>query len=94
MTPKSLWIDRLEVRNNTIDIFGRALDVDAVANLSINLNYTAKLIGNAQIIALRKFQEEGIDIVEFQVSARLNDFLATRNDTKNKNITSILQSKT
>lgn len=68
MTPKGLWIDRLDIRNNKIDIFGRALDVDSVANFSINLNYTAKLIGKAQIVALRKFQEEGIDIIEFQLA--------------------------
>lgn len=74
MTPKGLWIDRLEIASNNIDVFGRALDVDSVANFSINLNYTAKLLSNAQIIALRKFQEEGIDIVEFQISLHLKDF--------------------
>ncbi len=73
MTPKGVWIDRLEVKSTTIDIFGRALSIDSVANFSINLNYTAKLLGKAQIIALRKFQEEGVDIIEFQVSVGLRD---------------------
>lgn len=73
MTPKGLWIDRLEIRNSVIDIFGRALSVDSVANFSINLNYTAKLLGKSQIIAMRKFQEEGFDIVEFQLSAKVLD---------------------
>ncbi|MBI2996618.1 MAG: PilN domain-containing protein [Candidatus Melainabacteria bacterium] len=73
MTPKELWIDRLEIKNNNIDIFGRALNVDAVANFSINLNYTAMLLGKAQIIALKKFDEEGIEIIEFQVSSRVNE---------------------
>lgn len=71
ITPKELWIDRLELRDKNVDIFGRALNVDAIANFSINLNYNAKLLTNAQIIALRKFQEEGIDIIEFQLSAKL-----------------------
>ena len=74
MTPKGLWIDRLEIANKNIDVFGRALDVDSVANFSINLNYTAKLLSNAQIVALRKFQEEGIDIIEFQISLKLKEF--------------------
>lgn len=73
MAPKDLWIDRLEIRGKNIDVFGRALNVDAIANYSINLNYTAKLLSNAQIVALKKFQEEGIDIVEFQVSLKLAD---------------------
>ena len=77
MTPKGLWIDRLEIKNNNIDVFGRALDVDSVANFSINLNYTAKLLSKAQIIALRKFEEEGIDIIEFQVSTKVNNTLKT-----------------
>ncbi len=70
MTPKGLWIDRIEVKNNDIDVFGRALNIDAVASFSINLNYTAKLLGNAQIIALRKSEEDGIDIVEYQVNVK------------------------
>lgn len=70
MIPKNLWIDRLDIRNKDINIFGRALNVDSVANFSINLNYTAKLLTKAQIIALRKFQEDDIDFIEFQVSAR------------------------
>lgn len=73
MTPKGLWIDRLVINNNNVDVFGRALSVDSVANFSINLNYTAMLLNDAQIIALRKFQEEGIDIVEFQVSAKVKN---------------------
>lgn len=73
MTPKGLWIDRLEIRNNNIDVFGRALSVDSVANFSINLNYNANLVGKAQIIALKRFQEEGIDLIEFQVSARVKE---------------------
>lgn len=70
VTPKSLWIDRLEIRNKKIDIFGRSLSVDSVANFSINLNYNAKLLGNAQIVSLRKFQEDEIDFVEFQLSVQ------------------------
>lgn len=93
MAPKELWIDRLEVKNNNVDIFGRALNVDAVANFSINLNHTAKSLTKAQIIALRKFQEEGFDIIEFQVSARLNDLIES---VKNKldNIKSKITTKT
>lgn len=70
MTPKGLWIDRIQVKNNDIDVFGRALNIDAVASFSINLNYTAKLLGNAQIIALRKSEEDGIEIVEYQVNVK------------------------
>ncbi len=73
MTPRGLWIDRLEIKNTTIDIFGRALNIDSVANFSINLNYTAKLLGKAQIIALRKFQEEGVELIEFQLSVSLKE---------------------
>lgn len=73
MTPKNLWIDRLEIKNNVIDVFGRALDVNAVANFSINLNHTAKLLGNSQIVALRKYQEEGVDLIEYQVNAQVMD---------------------
>ena len=81
MTPKDLWIDRLDVRSDNLDIFGRALSVDAVANYSINLNYTAKLVGDAKIIALRKFEEDGLDIVEFQISTHLKNII---NDLKNE----------
>lgn len=73
MTPKGLWIDRLEVNSNTINVFGRGITVDAVANFSINLNYTAKLVGDAQIIALRRFQEDGADIVEYQIAAQVKE---------------------
>ncbi len=73
MTPKGLWIDRVEVRNGNFDVFGRALNVDSVANFSININYTAKYLSNSQIIALRKSSEQGVDIVEFQISAKVND---------------------
>lgn len=73
VTPSSLWIDRLDVRNKNIDIIGRALTVDSVANFSINLNYNAKLLENAQIISLRKFQEESVDFVEFQVSVEVEN---------------------
>ena len=76
MTPKGLWIDRLEMTNNNVDVFGRALTVDSVANFSINLNYNAKLLSNAQIISLSKNQEEGIDIVEFQINVKFKDNLA------------------
>ena len=84
MTPKELWIDRLEIRSNNVDIFGRALNVDAVANFSINLNYTAMLLGNAQIISLRRFQEEGIDIIEFQLKSKILS-KSKSNLTQNKN---------
>lgn len=73
VTPKHLWIDRLEIHNKKIDIFGRALDVDSVANFSINLNYTTKLLKNAQIISLKKYEEDNIDYVEFQLSLSIND---------------------
>lgn len=73
LTPKHLWIDRLEVRNNKVNVSGRSLDVESVANFSINLNYTAKLLKNAQIISLRKYQEDGIDFIEFQVIASVGD---------------------
>ena len=90
MTPKDLWIDRLEVKNTTIDIFGRALSIDSVANFSINLNYTAKLLGKAQIIALRKFQEEGNDVIEFQVSVGLRDKSKAAIDTVRQNISKLI----
>lgn len=73
MTPKGLWIDRIEVRTNRIDIFGRALNVDSVASFSINLNYTAKLLGNAQIIDLRKAEEDEVEIIEYQVNVKVKD---------------------
>lgn len=86
MTPKGLWIDRLEIVSNNVDVFGRALSVDSVANFSINLNYTAKLLSNAQIIALRKFQEDGIDIIEFQISLKLkNESSLVSKKTEDKN---------
>lgn len=71
ITPEGLWIDRLDIRRNSIDIFGRAINVDSVANFSINLNYTAKLLGGAQIIALRKFQEDDLDLIEYQVNVKV-----------------------
>ena len=94
MTPKGLWIDRLDVRANNIEIFGRALTIDAVANLSINLNYTAKLVSNAQIIALKKFQDDGIDLIEFQVSASVkeNNALVT-SETKSEKKDGVVQEK-
>ena len=73
MTPKGLWIDRIEIRNNTILVFGRSVDVDSVANFSINLNHTAQLLGKTKIIALRKTQEDGVDIVEFELTAQIID---------------------
>ena len=73
MTPKGLWIDRLEIKNDAISIFGRALNVDSVANFSINLNYTAKTLGKTKIIDLRKSQEEGFDIIEFEISTHIKD---------------------
>ena len=76
---KEIRMTETEIKNNNIDIFGRALNVDAVANFSINLNYTAKLLSKAQIIALRKFQEEGIDIIEYQVFVHPNNFQQTAN---------------
>ena len=93
MTPKELWIDRLEVRTNNIDVFGRALNIDAIANFSINLNYTAKLLSKAQIIALRKFQEEGIDIIEFQLSVQVKNLAQLAAD-KNNNTSSKKVTKT
>ncbi len=88
MTPKGLWIDRLEIKNNLINIFGRALDVDAVANFSINLNYTAKLLEKTKIISLKKYQEEGFDLIEYQVSTQLKEDLEQNTQDKNKSITS------
>ena len=73
MTPKGLWIDRIEIRTNGIDVFGRALSVDSVASFSINLNYTAKLLGNAQIIDLRKTEEDALEIIEYQVNVKVKD---------------------
>ncbi len=90
MTPKGLWIDRLEVRNSIVNIFGRALDIDAVANLSINLNYTAKLLKNTKIISLRKYQEEGIDLIEYQVSTEVREDSEQKTDN---NISSKTNSK-
>ncbi|MBI1857920.1 MAG: PilN domain-containing protein [Candidatus Melainabacteria bacterium] len=89
MTPKTLWIDRLEIRHKRIDVFGRALNVDSVANFSINLNYTAKLVKGAQIIALRKFQEDDIDFIEFQVSVNANG----ENDEQPENATAEAKDK-
>ena len=93
VTPKGLWIDRLEIITNNVDIFGRALEVDSVANFSINLNYNTKQLSNAQIISLSKSQEEGIDIVEFQINVKFKDTstLASTSDklikpTSKKNI--------
>lgn len=86
MTPKGMWIDRLEIRGNNMDIFGRALNVDAIANFSINLNYTAKLLNKAQIIALRKFQEEGFDIVEFQLSVNAREVINSISDKSDKTL--------
>ncbi|GEM_PF-3268498 len=73
ITPRELWIDRLEIKAGKIDVFGRALNVDAVANFSINLNHSAKLLDDAQIIAMRKFQEENIDLIEFQINTRIRN---------------------
>lgn len=84
MTPKGLWIDRLEIRGTSIDVFGRAINVDAIANFSINLNYTAKLLNKAQIIALRKFQEEGFDIIEFQISVKVKELINSLSDKAEK----------
>ncbi len=70
LTPKGLWIDRLEARGQNVTLIGRALTVDSVANFSINLNYNSKYLNSAQIISLSKFQEEGVDIIEFQITAK------------------------
>lgn len=88
MTPKGLWIDRLEIKNNLINIFGRALDVDAVANFSINLSYTAKLLEKTKIISLKKYQEEGFDLIEYQISTQLKEDSKQNTQDKNKSITS------
>ena len=85
MTPKGLWIDRLEIKSNLINIFGRALDVDSVANFSINLNYTAKLLGKTKIISLRKFQEDGIELIEYQVSTQVQEKPEENTVAKNSN---------
>ena len=73
ITPKNLWIDRLEIKNKKVDIFGRALDVDSVANFSINLNYNSNYVGQAQIINLRKYKEEDIDFIEYQITSYVKD---------------------
>lgn len=86
MTPKGLWIDRLEIRGANIDVFGRAINVDAIANFSINLNYTAKLLNRAQIIALKKFQEEGFDIIEFQISVKVKELINSLSDKAEKTL--------
>ena len=88
MTPKGLWIDRLEIKDDLVNVFGRALDVDAVANFSINLNYTAKLLGKTKIVSLRKYQEEGIDLIEYEVSTQVKEDFDQKPADKNKNITS------
>ena len=88
MTPKGLWIDRLEIKDSLVNIFGRALDIDAVANFSINLNYTANLLGKTKIVSLRKYQEEGIDLVEYQVSTEVKEDFEQNTLDKNKSITS------
>ena len=88
MTPKGLWIDRLEIKDNLVNIFGRALDVDAVANFSINLNYTAKLLGKTKIVSLRKYQEEGIELIEYQVSTQVKEDSKKNTLDKNESITS------
>ncbi len=98
MTPKGLWIDRLELKDDLIHIFGRALSIDSVANFSINLNYTAKLAENAKIISLRKYQEDGIDLIEYEVATQVKQI--KKEDSKenkqeeNKSITSKLDSTT
>jgi Tfp pilus assembly protein PilN len=94
MTPRGLWIDRLEVKNASVDVFGRALTVDSVANFSINLNYNSKFLNNAQIISLRKFQEEGIDIIEFQISAKTHDPIPDKANVENQALNKQEQSKT
>ena len=88
MTPKGLWIDRLEIKDDLVNIFGRALDVDSVANFSINLNYTAKLLEKTKIVSLRKYQEEGIDLIEYQVSTQVKEDSKEPTPDKNKSITS------
>ena len=88
MTPKGLWIDRLEIKSDLVNIFGRALDVDSVANFSINLNYTAKLLEKTKIVSLRKYQEEGIDLIEYQVSTQVKEESKENTPDKNKSITS------
>ncbi len=88
MTPKGLWIDRIEIKDSLANIFGRALDVDAVANFSINLNYTAKLLEKTKIVSLRKYQEEGIDLIEYQVSTQLKEDSGKNTEAKEKSITS------
>ncbi len=88
MTPKGLWIDRLEIKDNLVNIFGRALDIDSVANFSINLNYTAKLLGKTKIVSLRKYQEEGIELIEYQVSTQVKEDSEQNTSSKDKNITS------
>ena len=82
MTPKGVWIDRMKMRKNYIYIFGRSLDVDSVANFSINLNHTAELVGKTKIIALKKFQEDSVDIIEFQLSTQV---IRDKNKLANKN---------
>ena len=87
ITPRELWIDRLEIRTGKIDVFGRALNVDAVANFSINLNHSAKLLHDAQIIAMRKFQEDNIDLIEFQINTSIRNALkelSLKEDSKEK----------
>ena len=88
MAPKGLWIDRMEMKDDLISVFGRALDVDSVANFSINLNYSAILVGEAKIISLKKYQEDGIDLIEYEVAAQIKENLKKNKPEENKNITS------
>lgn len=87
MAPKGLWIDRLEIKDNSISVFGRSLEVDSVANFSINLNYTSKLLEKAKIISVRKYQEDGIDLIEYEIATQVKQELKDNKEAQ-KNITS------
>lgn len=72
VTPKDLWIDRIDIRGKQLDIFGRSLKIDSVANFSINLNHATTFLKNSQIINIRKYDEDGVNYLEFQIVSNLN----------------------
>jgi Tfp pilus assembly protein PilN len=70
MTPQQLWFERISAAKDSMTIQGKALSVNDVSALSVNLNYNSKYFRDANIVGTRDY-EDRLKYKEFQVNTKL-----------------------
>ncbi len=72
LTPKALWIERLNATKATLQISGKATKPEEVSDFEINLNNSSSFFKNAQVVGIRDFLQEGRKYTEYQMMVKLN----------------------